>query len=142
MRWRILPELDLDRISTTKCLLLGAGTLGCYVARSLMVSFFLILFARVSKSLLGSQPACCFLVCFKAWGVRDITLVDSATVSYSNPVRQPLFTFEDCLNGGKPKAECAADALERVYPGVVGELLGHTVMRRRLIPDRALCLLK
>lgn len=55
----------------------------------------------------------------QAWGVRDITLVDSATVSYSNPVRQPLFEFEDCLNGGKPKAECAAAALKKIYPGVV-----------------------
>lgn len=37
MRWRILPSLDLERISSTRCLLLGAGTLGCYVSRVLLV---------------------------------------------------------------------------------------------------------
>ncbi|KAM6493777.1 hypothetical protein JOM56_010138 [Amanita muscaria] len=89
MRWRILPSLDLEKVSSTKCLLLGAGTLGCYVARTLM-----------------------------AWGVRDITLVDSARVSFSNPVRQPLFQFEDCLGGGKPKAECAAENLKKIFPGI------------------------
>ncbi|KAL2919148.1 Autophagy protein 7 [Polyrhizophydium stewartii] len=89
MRWRILPELQLDRISQTKCLLLGAGTLGCYVARILM-----------------------------AWGVRNITLVDNGKVSFSNPVRQPLFKFADCLDGGKPKAIAAAAALKEVFPGV------------------------
>ena len=54
----------------------------------------------------------------QAWGVHKITLVDSATVSYSNPVRQPLFEFKDCLDGGRPKAEAAAEALKRIYPGV------------------------
>jgi ubiquitin-like modifier-activating enzyme ATG7 len=38
MRWRILPELDLERVAGTRCLLLGAGTLGCYVARTLLVN--------------------------------------------------------------------------------------------------------
>jgi len=89
MRWRILPELNLEKVANTRCLLLGAGTLGCYVARVLM-----------------------------GWGVRTITLLDSSRVSFSNPVRQPLFEFEDCLNGGKPKAECAAEHLKKVFPGV------------------------
>ena len=51
--------------------------------------------------------------------MRTITLVDSARVSFSNPVRQPLFDFEDCLNGGKPKAPCAAEKLKKIFPGVV-----------------------
>ncbi|KAG2012312.1 autophagy protein 7, variant 2 [Coprinopsis cinerea AmutBmut pab1-1] len=89
MRWRILPQLDLEKVRDTKCLLLGAGTLGCYVARGLM-----------------------------AWGVRNVTLLDSSRVSFSNPVRQPLFTFEDCLDGGRPKAECAAERLKAIFPGV------------------------
>ena len=37
IKWRIAPVIDLERIKKTKCLLLGAGTLGSYVARNLMV---------------------------------------------------------------------------------------------------------
>uniref|UniRef100_A0A671VY70 Ubiquitin-like modifier-activating enzyme ATG7 n=1 Tax=Sparus aurata TaxID=8175 RepID=A0A671VY70_SPAAU len=92
MRWRLVPSLDLDKVVTTKCLLLGAGTLGCNVARTLM-----------------------------GWGVRHITFVDNAKISYSNPVRQPLYEFEDCLGGGKSKAMAAVDRLTKIFPGVNAE---------------------
>ncbi|KAG9102321.1 Autophagy protein 7 [Ceratobasidium sp. UAMH 11750] len=59
-----------------------------------------------------------FFTSFQGWGVRTITFVDSARVSFSNPVRQPLFEFVDCLEGGKPKAACAAESLEKIFPGV------------------------
>lgn len=37
MKWRISPTLNLEKVKHTKCLLLGAGTLGSYVARNLLV---------------------------------------------------------------------------------------------------------
>eukprot|EP01043_Picozoa_sp_COSAG02_P005060 COSAG02_NODE_135_length_34565_cov_80.368856_14_plen_724_part_00 len=94
MRWRLMPELQVDRVAQTKCLLLGAGTLGCQVARSLL-----------------------------GWGVRNISLVDSGRVSFSNPVRQSLFDFEDCTKGGKAKAAAAATHLKAIFPGVTAT--GH-----------------
>lgn len=92
MRWRALPSLNLNMLSSTKCLLLGAGTLGCQVARMLM-----------------------------AWGVRKITLVDSGKVAMSNPLRQSLYTLEDCLNGGDFKALAAVKSLTRIFPAVEAE---------------------
>ncbi|KAG2420579.1 hypothetical protein HFD88_000191 [Aspergillus terreus] len=96
MKWRISPNLDLEHIKRTKCLLLGAGTLGSYVARNLM-----------------------------GWGVTKITFVDNGSVSFSNPVRQPLFDFKDCLEGGVKKAYRAAEALSEIYPGV--DSTGHVL---------------
>lgn len=87
MKWRVAPALDLAAIRGCKCLLLGAGTLGCHVARALL-----------------------------GWGVRSITFVDNGRVSHSNPVRQSLYEFADCLQGGKPKAEAAAAAVQRIFP--------------------------
>lgn len=108
MKWRVAPQIDLDIIKKQKILLLGAGTLGSYVSRALM-----------------------------AWGVQKITFVDSGRVSYSNPVRQPLFNFKDCFsdsNNGRFKAERASEALREIFPGVQSEgfnfevpMIGHPV---------------
>jgi ubiquitin-like modifier-activating enzyme ATG7 len=89
MRWRAAPRLELEPLARCRCLLLGAGTLGCALARTLL-----------------------------AWGVRTITFVDDGRVAYSNPVRQSLYEHSDCAAGGKPKAQAAAEALARIFPGV------------------------
>lgn len=108
MKWRVAPELNLEIIKKQKVLLLGAGTLGSYVSRALM-----------------------------GWGVRQITFVDNGRVSYSNPVRQPLFNFGDCYsdsNSGRLKAERASEALKEIFPGVNSKgyqlevpMIGHPV---------------
>lgn len=67
------------------------------------------------------QFLCVFLI--QGWGVRKITFVDNAKISYSNPVRQPLYEFEDCLGGGKSKALAAAERLQKIFPGVVSIIL-------------------
>lgn len=44
--------------------------------------------------------------------------MDNSRVSYSNPVRQSLFEFEDCLEGGRAKAQAAAGAIQKIFPAV------------------------
>lgn len=51
--------------------------------------------------------------------------MDNGNVSFSNPVRQSLFNFKDCLEGGARKATRAAQALSEIYPGV--ETTGHVL---------------
>lgn len=66
MKWRIKPDLKLQHISQQKVLIIGAGTLGCYVSR-----------------------------CLLGWGIYNITFIDNGTISHSNPVRQSLYGFDD-----------------------------------------------
>ncbi|GAB5372948.1 hypothetical protein AAMO2058_001708100 [Amorphochlora amoebiformis] len=96
MRWRSLPSLDTELLGKAKCLMLGSGTLGCNVARTLL-----------------------------GWGIRHITFVDNGRVSYSNPVRQPLFDYEDSIGGKSWKAETAARNLKKICPSMVSE--GHNI---------------
>lgn len=89
MKWRAVPDLNLSILSDTRCLILGAGTLGCEVARLLM-----------------------------AWGFRKITMVDIGKVAISNPLRQSLYTLDDC---GEFKAIAAVRSLKRIFPAVEAE---------------------
>lgn len=59
------------------------------------------------------------LASLQAWGVRKITLLDNGKVAMSNPLRQSLYTLEDCLNGGQYKAVAAERSLKSIFPVVV-----------------------
>ena len=41
MKWRASPNLDLEKLSSKRILICGAGTLGCNLARGLLVCIFL-----------------------------------------------------------------------------------------------------
>ena len=57
MKWRLAPEIDLESLGALRCLLLGAGTLGCNVARCLMVgrTFLIRVISSRLHTGLGSQ---------------------------------------------------------------------------------------
>ena len=96
MKWRMAPSLDTEIIKLTKFLLIGAGTLGCSVSR-----------------------------CLLGWGVRHIDFVDNSKVSYSNPVRQSLYRFEDVNRENNYKALIAAERLKEIFPTINSN--GHHV---------------
>lgn len=105
VRWRMVPSLKLQRLTDLRVLMVGTGTLGCNLARSLL-----------------------------GWGIKKFTFLDNSVVSYSNPVRQSLFEFEDSKAGDRPKCEAAAAAMKRIYPSVQAEAVnlkipmpGHAV---------------
>ena len=47
-------------------------------------------------------------------------------MAFSNPVRQTLYEFEDCLHGGRPKAEAAANKLLECH---CTQLIQHRIWR-------------
>ena len=112
MKWRMAPDLDLDVIKDTKCLLLGSGSLGCQIGRNLL-----------------------------SWGFNNFHFVDYGTVSYSNPVRQCLFTFQDSVDN-RPKSEAAAERMKEIYPNVVTDsttlkipMPGHSVSTEQAVTE-------
>ena len=111
MKWRMCPWLNTDIIRKQKYLLVGAGTLGCHVSRALL-----------------------------GWGARHITFLDNGKVSYSNPVRQSLYTFEDSKNvGNNYKAILGAEMLKKIFPMVDSKGFNITIPLpgRTLIDDKA-----
>lgn len=54
----------------------------------------------------------------QAWGIRHITFLDGGHVSFSNPVRQNLFTYSDAEKK-REKAKAAAFRVKEIHPGLV-----------------------
>uniref|UniRef100_A0A0N4ZMB3 Ubiquitin-like modifier-activating enzyme ATG7 n=1 Tax=Parastrongyloides trichosuri TaxID=131310 RepID=A0A0N4ZMB3_PARTI len=106
IKWRLVPDLNVDIFVNDKVLLLGSGTLGCNVARALV-----------------------------GWGVKHITFVDNSTVSYSNPARQSLYKIQDAIEK-KYKCEAAAEALREIIPNSVTEGINlHIPMPGHIISE-------
>jgi ubiquitin-like modifier-activating enzyme ATG7 len=104
MKWRQAPDIDTDIIKNTKFLLVGAGTLGCHVARNLL-----------------------------GWGARNVNFLDCAKISFSNPVRQSLYNFQDSVESTSYKADIASAKLKEIFPLVNSEGTVFTIP----LPGRA-----
>src|SRR5436305_8195893 len=48
---------------------------------------------------------------FQGWGVDKFKILDNGKVSFSNPARQNLFTFQDCIENAN-KVDAAKRAME------------------------------
>jgi E1-like protein-activating enzyme Gsa7p/Apg7p len=105
MKWRMAPDINVEIIKNIKFLLVGSGTLGCHVARNLL-----------------------------GWGARNINFLDSGKVSYSNPVRQSLYTFKDSSECNNFKSIIASQKLKEIFPMVNSE--GYNLQIP--LPSRAL----
>lgn len=92
MKWRMAPDINVEIIKQKNFLLVGSGTLGCHVARNLL-----------------------------GWGARNINFLDCSKVSYSNPVRQSLYTFKDSSENNNFKSVIAAHKLKEIFPMVNSE---------------------
>ncbi len=91
MKWRMAPDINTEIIKNTKFLIIGAGTLGCHVSRNLL-----------------------------GWGARYIDFIDCGKISYSNPVRQSLYSFQDS-SSNTHKASMASNKLKEIFPLVNSE---------------------
>ena len=60
-----------------------------------------------------------FVSGFQAWDIKHITFIDGGNISYSNPVRQSLYNFEDSIGEAHTKVDIAVQTMKRIFPGVV-----------------------
>lgn len=65
IKWRLLPTLDLDKFSRQRVLLLGSGTLGCNVSRSLLVR----------KPSILNHTSYCFIGLFRVGDLNTLHLL-------------------------------------------------------------------
>ncbi|KAI9576463.1 hypothetical protein GQX74_009520 [Glossina fuscipes] len=106
---RLLPDLNLNILATTKRLLFGADTLGYDVARMLLIDVFLFNTSRTfdnNKDFSGMG------------GFERIFCVDGGKVSFSNPMREYLYTRQDACKDNIIKSTIAAERIKEINPSV------------------------